>query len=140
VGDEFQAAVVLVGEPRAGRSDLIEGLRRTLAVDGTRNTTPAEFDFFDTGQRAEVEVVLGDLSRVLSDQVFYDYIEWWNADSDEIIDELDDPRLLAGAEQVVRLCYRRSGTRQQARAATGSTSRKVAIRMPTSAFTWPGPR
>lgn len=98
--------VVLVGEPRAGRSNLIEGLRRTLTVDGTWNTTPAEFDFFDIGQRAEVEVILGDLSRVLAEQVFYDYIEWWNTDTDEIIDELDDPNLLANAERVVRLCYR----------------------------------
>ena len=33
--------VALVGEPRAGRSNLIEGLRRVLTSDGVRYTTPS---------------------------------------------------------------------------------------------------
>lgn len=58
--------VALVGEPRAGRSDLIEALRRTLTSDGVRHTTPSELDLWmlDKSQRAEVEVVLVGWSEI----------------------------------------------------------------------------
>src|SRR5664279_990126 len=36
---------LVVGEPRAGRSDLVEALRRVLDPDSTRNP-PSEFDVY----------------------------------------------------------------------------------------------
>ena len=43
--------LLVVGEPRAGRSDLIEALRRVLDPDLTRNP-PDEFDVFQPGPAA----------------------------------------------------------------------------------------
>jgi hypothetical protein len=42
---------LIVGEPRAGRSDLIDALRRALDPDPTRNP-PDEFDAFQPHQAA----------------------------------------------------------------------------------------
>jgi putative ATP-dependent endonuclease of OLD family len=107
----FQCAdhVVLVGEPRAGRSVQIEGLRRALTSDGVRNTVPSELDFWmlDTSQRAEVEVVLGDLGDDL-EQDFVDHIEAW----DPVLGALAEPCAptdssdTGDTEWVLRLCYR----------------------------------
>jgi hypothetical protein len=73
--------VALIGEPRAGRSDLIEGLRRVLVSDAVRYTTPSELDFWmlETGERVEVEVVLGDLGADL-EQDFVDHLEAWDVE------------------------------------------------------------
>lgn len=43
--------VLVTGEPRAGRSDLIEALRRVLDPEVTR-TPPGEFDVFQPGATA----------------------------------------------------------------------------------------
>ena len=74
--------VLLVGEPRAGRSDLIEALTRVFDPDSTRTTLTDDLDFFkrDTATRAEVEVVLGDLGDEL-EQRFFDQIEFWDPSS-----------------------------------------------------------
>ncbi len=81
--------VALIGEPRAGRSDLIEGLRRVLTSDGTRHTVPSELDFWmlELGQRAEVEVVLGDLGPVL-ERDFVEHLEAW----DQELEALAEPK------------------------------------------------
>jgi recombinational DNA repair ATPase RecF len=51
--------IVLVGEPGAGRSDLIEARDRVLSPDSTRGRLSSEFDFYgrDASRRAEVEGV-----------------------------------------------------------------------------------
>src|SRR5215470_17251200 len=97
--------MLVVGEPRAGRSDLIDALRRVLDPDLTRNP-PDEFDAFqpdlaapadqdvpfpDHGHKestagvdgeevtrsALVEVTLGDLGDDL-EQHFYRRLELWD--------------------------------------------------------------
>jgi putative ATP-dependent endonuclease of the OLD family len=101
--------VLLVGEPRAGRSDALEGLARVLGGGGGRLPDPDELDFHkrDTTARAEVEVVLGDLRPAL-EQLFFDQLEFWDTEEGELIDELDMPEDLDGESvlTVVRLCYR----------------------------------
>lgn len=104
-----ESHVALVGEPRAGRSDLIEGLRRVLTWEGVRYTSPSELDFWmmDRDGRAEVEVVLGDLGSVL-EQDFLDHLEAW----DPVREALAEPKPPTQAVSVddttwvLRLCYR----------------------------------
>jgi hypothetical protein len=101
--------VVLVGEPRAGRSDALEGLARVLGGGGGRLPDPDELDFYDrdTSSRAEVEVVLGELGPAL-EQLFWDELEFWDGDENALIGELVDVEDLDedDVQTVVRLCYR----------------------------------
>lgn len=111
--------VVLVGEPRAGRSDLIEGLRRVLTSDGVRNTVPSELDFWmlDTSERAEVEVVLGDLGDDL-EQDFIDHIEAWDLERGALAEPCaptESPDVEDSA-WVLRLCYRAAWEAEQEQA------------------------
>lgn len=107
----FQPAghVALIGEPRAGRSDLIEGLRRVLTSGGTRYTTASELDFFmlDTDERAEVEVVLGDLGTEL-EQDFIDHLEAWDPDQKVLAPQRPPTQAVSVDDTVwvLRLCYR----------------------------------
>jgi hypothetical protein len=82
--------VVIVGEPRAGRSTLLEGLFRVLSPDGARGTLGDDLDFYgrDRTQRTEVEVVLGELGDDFT-QLFFDQLEYWNDESGALVDELD---------------------------------------------------
>jgi hypothetical protein len=101
--------VVLVGEPRAGRSDALEGLARVLGSGGRRLPEPDELDFYerDTTSRAEVEVVLGDLGPTL-EQLFYDEVEFWDSEENTLIEDLETPEELddESVETALRLCYR----------------------------------
>jgi putative ATP-dependent endonuclease of OLD family len=101
--------VLLVGEPRAGRSDVLEGLARVLGSGTGRVEDPDELDFHmrDTAQRAEVEVVLADLGQEL-EQLFFDELEFWDSDEGQLIDELDTADELDDDDvaSVLRLCYR----------------------------------
>lgn len=102
-----QTDLVIVGEPRAGRSTVLEGLFRALSPNGARGTLSDDLDFRgrDRGVRAEVEVVLGDLGDELS-QRFFDQLEYWDNEVHQLVDELDVLEELEGHEEVVRLCYR----------------------------------
>ena len=100
--------VLLIGEPRAGRSDVVEALTRVLDPDSTRVTLVGNLDFFsrDTSMRAEVEVVLGDLGAEL-EQRFFDQIEFWNSDSHCLLGPTGPgEQIPETSEPVVRLCYR----------------------------------
>ncbi len=101
--------VALVGEPRAGRSDLVEALRRVLTVDGVRQTTPSELDLWmlDREFRAEVSVVLGDLGPEL-EQDFLDHLEAWDPITAALAEPLQPTQsgAIEDTEWVVRLCYR----------------------------------
>ena len=100
--------VLLAGEPRAGRSDVIEALSRVLDPDATRAQLTDDLDFFgrDTASRAEIEVVLGDLGPEW-EQVFFDEIEFWDPLQESILSSAEtgdsEPE---NHERVVRLCYR----------------------------------
>lgn len=101
--------VALLGEPRAGRSDLIEGLRRVLTSEAVRYTAPSELDFWmlDVSARAEVEVVLGDLGSEL-EQDLVDHLERWDADAGCLAAPRPPtaPPTSGESAWVVRLCYR----------------------------------
>jgi len=108
--------VVVVGEPGAGRSDLIEGLERVFSPEATRVRLPSELDFYnrDTSLRAEVEVVIGDLRDEL-EQAFFDHLEVWDRDKQEIVDQLTDPDQIdrTAHDLVLRLCYRAAWDEKQ---------------------------
>ena len=100
--------VLLVGEPRAGRSDLVEALTRVFDPDSTRGTLTDDLDFFnrDTATRAEVEVVLGDLGDEL-EQRFFDQIEFWDSPTQALLPPAaPGEEAPADSERVVRFCYR----------------------------------
>lgn len=101
--------VVLVGEPGGGRTDLIEGLERVFSPEATRARVPTELDFFrsDKSQRAEVEVVVGDLPETL-EQAFLDHLEVWDRERRESVDAFADPEQIDKKKYdfIVRLCYR----------------------------------
>jgi hypothetical protein len=120
--------VVLVGEPRAGRSDALDGLARVLGGGGGRLPDPDELDFHDrdTSRRAEVEVVLAELGTAL-EQMFLDELEFWDTEEEELIEELEDPGELDG-ESVLTVCASAigsSGTMTRGFRVTGSTSRRA---------------
>ena len=103
------AHCLLVGEPGAGRSDLIEGLSRVLSPDSLRSSTPDELDFHnrDLTQQPRVEVTLGDLGETL-EHTFFDQLELWDPVARDVVEELADAAQMdaAGYENVVRICYR----------------------------------
>src|SRR3954447_14010888 len=89
---EPRGHVLLLGEPRAGRSDALEGLSRVLGWGGQRIEEPDVLDFHmrDTSARAEVEIVLGDLGPEI-EQLFWDKLEFWDSERNELIEELESP-------------------------------------------------
>ena len=100
--------VLLMGEPRAGRSDLVEALTRVFDPDSTRGALTDDLDFFnrETTSRAEVEIVLGDLGDEL-EQRFFDQIEFWDAPMQTLLPPAGPgEEASADAERVVRFCYR----------------------------------
>ena len=100
--------VLLVGEPRAGRSDVIEALRRIFQPDSTRFplTEPLDFHAGRLDQRAGAAVVVGDLGSDLQ-QRFFDQLEVWDSEAGSLVEELGaHDALPAHHELVVRLCYR----------------------------------
>jgi putative ATP-dependent endonuclease of OLD family len=112
-----QGDVVLVGEPRAGRSTILEALSRVLSPDASRGMLGDDLDFHARNRetRVEVEVVVGDLDKELT-QRFFDQLEYWDGDEDSLVDELDALDGLQGYEEVVRLCYRARWSAEQEQA------------------------
>ncbi len=100
--------VLLAGQPRAGRSDVVEALTRVLDPDSTRSTLVGDLDFFsrDTSKRAEVEVVAGDLGEEL-EQRFFDQIDFWDTSTRSLLPPTGPgEQAPVSSEPVVRLCYR----------------------------------
>ena len=101
--------VLLVGEPRAGRSTVVEALRRVLSPAATRMPLLDDLDFYgrDTSRSIQIEVVLGALGNIL-EQEFFDQLELWDDEAREVVRESPDPTLLDTEDTkfVLRLCYR----------------------------------
>ncbi len=102
---------VLVGEPGAGRSDLIEAVVRILDPDYYRSRRGDDLDFhdLDTSRPAEVELVLGDLTAAALDALGF-LLELWDATSGAVVESFDDPEVYDEArhEWVLRIGYRLS--------------------------------
>ena len=91
--------VFVVGQPGAGRSDLIEALWRVLSPDSTRFPLSDDLDFHkrDLSKRIEVEVVLAELGSAI-EQAFLDRLEYWDTDSQGLVQKID----LSGEEDANR--------------------------------------
>jgi putative ATP-dependent endonuclease of OLD family len=105
------AHAVLVGEPGAGRSDLVEGLIRVLDGDYWRSRRGDQLDFYDldTSVPAEVELTIGELSKAAQDALEYN-VEYWDKEDGLVIEEFADPSQMDEErhEPVLRLTYRLS--------------------------------
>ena len=101
--------VVVMGEPSAGRTDLVEALARVLDVDARTSGTTTELDFFDrdTTKPIQIAVTLGGLGDEL-EQDFLDRLELWDRCEGNFvaeiggIGEVDQERY----EWILRLEYR----------------------------------
>jgi hypothetical protein len=100
--------VLVVGEPRAGRSDLLAALTRVLDPDATKATLE-EWDFHgrNLARDVEIEVVLGELGPDLR-QRFLGELEFWDSEREHVLAGSDTTQQLAaaGATPVLRLAYR----------------------------------
>ena len=100
--------VLVVGEPRAGRSDLIAALTRVLDSEATRAALE-EWDFHghDVTRPIVIEVVLADLGDALS-QRFLGELEFWDPTQQVLLPGSDSVEQLAatGAVPALRLAYR----------------------------------
>lgn len=101
--------VVLMGEPGAGRSGVIDALSRVLDPDAIRTITTTELDFHrrNTTNPIEIEVTIGGLNSEL-EQNFLDNLEVWNLVTDQLVEEGETPENITGEDQewVLRLAYR----------------------------------
>lgn len=98
--------VVLVGEPGAGRSDVVSALTRVLHPNSTRSVVDV-YDLFQQGASgsAEVTAVLGSLGPDL-EQRFLSQLEVWSEAEEEFVDDVDITSIGAGQSLVLRLGYR----------------------------------
>jgi hypothetical protein len=101
--------VVLMGEPGAGRSDLINAISKILdsGVIRAGGTTELDFHQRNTAQPIEISIVIGGLGSDL-EQHFFDYLEVWNIKDGELIEESETPddATSQNHEWVLRLAYR----------------------------------
>lgn len=97
--------MLLVGEPRSGRSDLLAALNKVFEIDLTR-LDERDFHRGDLTSDIGIEVALGDLSEVLQQQ-FLDELEFWDPAVSALVAEAEDIGALPeSAVPVLRLAYR----------------------------------
>ena len=100
--------VVVMGEPSAGRSNLIESLARVLDADASRTRVTTELDFHnrDTSQPIQITVTLAKLGPDLEQQ-FLEHLEFWHTTNECVLRESDAPEDVDGDEyeMVLRLEY-----------------------------------
>jgi hypothetical protein len=100
--------VVVVGEPGAGRSDLVEAIVRVLDPDYWRAHRADELDFheLDSSRAAQVELTIGALTQAGLDALT-PHLELWDTPTEALIPELADPAQHDATrhEDVVRISY-----------------------------------
>ena len=100
--------VVAMGEPAAGRSDLIEALARVLDTEASRSRLTTELDFHnqDTSLPIQVSVTVGELGPDL-EQLFFDHLEFWDKTDSRLVTESETPEGMDQTrfEWVLRLEY-----------------------------------
>ena len=100
--------LVVMGEPGAGRSDLIEALGRVLNATTTRTRETTELDFYgkDIKKPIQITLTIGGLSTV-HEQTFMDYLELWDSSQGLVVDELETPDQVDNSayEWILRLAY-----------------------------------
>jgi hypothetical protein len=106
---EPKGHVAVMGEPSAGRSDLIEALSRVLDADASRTRIATELDFHDrdTSQPIQISLTLADLGPDLQQQ-FFDHLEFWDTGQARLLAESETPEAMDQEryEWVLRLEYR----------------------------------
>ena len=101
-----RAHVLLVGEPRSGRTDLLSAIALVLDSENPRAITEFDFHQQDTTGSIDIEVTLVDLDPRIQ-QRFLDQLEFWEHDASEIVRGSDDPSDVPDtAEPAIRLAYR----------------------------------
>lgn len=85
----LRANAVLVGEPGAGRSDLIEAIARVLDPETLRARRASDLDFFglDTSQDVHIEMAIGGLSPGAT-VALTRYLEIWDSQADVLLRSL----------------------------------------------------
>ena len=100
--------VVVMGEPGAGRSNLVEALGRVLDAEGSRARVTTELDFHnrDTSKPIQITVTLAELGPDLEQQ-FLEHLEVWDRTNECLLEEAEDPETLDGDkyELVLRMEY-----------------------------------
>ena len=103
-----QDHVVVMGEPGAGRSDLIEALGRVLETTASRTRSTTELDFYnkDTSKPIQITLTLGRLDEDIK-QDFFDHLEFWDNNVNQLIPETEIPEIIEEDhfEWVLRLGY-----------------------------------
>lgn len=101
--------VILVGEPGAGRSDLLEAIARVLDPDSLRQRRASDLDFYDldTNQDAIVELTITSLSTAMS-TALTKYLEVWDFEDEVLVTRLPSTQRFDPGrhEFAVRLGYR----------------------------------
>ena len=101
--------IVVMGEPGAGRSSLIEALVRVLDPDAGRGRITTELDFHnqDTSQPIHIALTIGELEDDIK-QDFLDHLELWDGNEDCLLPATEDIRRIDQGryEWVLRLEYR----------------------------------
>lgn len=82
--------VLLVGEPRAGRSDLLAAIRYVLDPAAVRSVSELDFYKVDTDSDVSIEITLADLPAELEQQ-FLDHLEFWDPEQSRLVDDVDNP-------------------------------------------------
>lgn len=100
--------VVLMGEPRAGRSTVVNALARVLAFSRGRRDDITELDFHrgDTSEPIRITLTIGELDPQ-SQQEFFDHLEVWDEGEAHIVEKTDSPDQidLARYSWAVRIAY-----------------------------------
>jgi len=97
--------VLLVGEPRSGRTDLVNAISKVFEIDATRLD---ERDFYrgELSEDVRIEVTVGDLHESLVQQ-FIDRLEFWDPNTEHMVTGIHNPaEMPPDSHSVIRLGYR----------------------------------